>query len=133
MWVIPGWLQEGKKPWHEAEDLPCHNDQVAEVMEGSIYVHTIRMVDDVDKINFNGLVSGGELLLLRLIYPHVEIHTEKMYLRMWKYTRNCLIPFEVIHQLMLILIPETQGNSKVNILPNVCSCYQDHNKTGTLL
>ena len=56
MFLLPGWSLEVSDLWHNFP-APCETDIVLKVLENSFYMHTIRIVNDVNSINYNGNVS----------------------------------------------------------------------------
>ena len=53
--ILPGWFLEAEELWHHFS-APCKIEEVVGVYDGSLYVHTIRTVDNIDSIDFYGLV-----------------------------------------------------------------------------
>ena len=54
--IFPGWVLEDFELWQDWT-APCGIQTALQVLENTFYSHTTRIVDDLDHISYNGIVS----------------------------------------------------------------------------
>ncbi|XP_072037397.1 gamma-aminobutyric acid type B receptor subunit 2-like [Amphiura filiformis] len=79
--ILPGWFLEAEELWHDFT-APCDIQNVIDVYDTSLYVHTIRTVDSIESLYFNGLKPSKEqeeFLANQNAYDIIPLNIKRIY------------------------------------------------------